>query len=246
MVFLRGYAIKLSQNNHLTGRSNNTGGEYMFPPHASKRYISAVPARPELRYDGRDFSRRPDLPRHAPISPELPRLAERPEESRNPMKILIVRVSSLGDVVHNMPMTADIMRHFPDATIDWVVEEGYVDLIRLNRHVRHVIPYALRRWRKNPFSAATRAEFRAFRAAVQQEAYDVVFDTQGLLKTGAVMGLARLAPRWQESRSGQRHRRFWLRRNFAHFSFAERAGRCAHPRGHTRTAGGGSGTGLPT
>ena len=48
------------------------------------------------------------------------------------MKILLVRVSSLGDVLHNLPMVADILRHHPDATIDWVVEEGYVSLVRLN------------------------------------------------------------------------------------------------------------------
>lgn len=110
------------------------------------------------------------------------------------MKILIVRVSSLGDVVHNMPMLADIKRHHPDAQIDWVVEEAYADLIRLNRHVSKVISYAQRRWRKSLFSSATRAEIRAFREALKHEAYDVVFDTQGLLKTGIVMGMARIAP----------------------------------------------------
>jgi ADP-heptose:LPS heptosyltransferase len=48
------------------------------------------------------------------------------------VKILLVRVSSLGDVLHNLPMVADILRHHPQATIDWVVEEGYVSLVRLN------------------------------------------------------------------------------------------------------------------
>ena len=66
------------------------------------------------------------------------------------MKILIVRVSSLGDVVHNMPMVADIRRFYPDATIDWVVEEAYTELVGLNGAVRKVIPFALRRWRKWP------------------------------------------------------------------------------------------------
>ncbi|MFJ3044273.1 lipopolysaccharide heptosyltransferase I [Herbaspirillum chlorophenolicum] len=110
------------------------------------------------------------------------------------MKILIVRVSSLGDVVHNMPMVADISRHFPGAQIDWVVEEGYASLVRLNPHVRNIIPIALRRWRKTLFSAATRAEISAFRRALRAEQYDVVFDTQGLLKTSVVMRMARLAP----------------------------------------------------
>ncbi|MFC3110327.1 lipopolysaccharide heptosyltransferase I [Undibacterium arcticum] len=110
------------------------------------------------------------------------------------MNILIVRVSSMGDVVHNMPMVADILRHHPDANIDWVVEEGYTSLVRLNLGVRRVIPFALRRWRKSLWSPATRAEMRAFYASLQEDAYDYVFDTQGLFKTGLVMRLARLAP----------------------------------------------------
>jgi heptosyltransferase-1 len=110
------------------------------------------------------------------------------------LKILIVRVSSLGDVVHNMPMVADICRHFPGAQIDWVVEEAYTSLVRLNPHVRNIIPIALRRWRKTLFSAATRAEILAFRRQLRAEPYDMVFDTQGLLKTSAVMRMARLAP----------------------------------------------------
>jgi heptosyltransferase-1 len=109
------------------------------------------------------------------------------------LKILIVRVSSLGDVVHNMPMVADIRRHFPAVQIDWVVEEAYTSLVRLNPHVHNVIPIALRRWRKTLFSAATRAEIAAFRRQLQAERYDVVFDTQGLLKTSVVMRMARLA-----------------------------------------------------
>ena len=108
------------------------------------------------------------------------------------MKILIVRVSSLGDVVHNMPMVADIRRFYPDATIDWVVEEAYTELVALNGAVRKVIPLALRRWRKSILRAATRAEMAAFYRQLQEEAYDYVFDTQGLLKTAIVMRLARL------------------------------------------------------
>lgn len=113
------------------------------------------------------------------------------------MKILIVRVSSLGDVVHNMPMVADILRNYPDAEIDWVVEEAYTNLVWLNRGVRSVIPFALRRWRKSLSAASTRAEtwaeMRAFHQALRAEAYDLVFDTQGLFKTGLVMRMARLA-----------------------------------------------------
>jgi heptosyltransferase-1 len=108
------------------------------------------------------------------------------------LNILLVRVSSLGDVLHNLPMVADILRHHPDAKIDWVVEEGYVSLVRLHPQVRTIIPFALRRWRKSLGSAATRAEIKAFFRTLRQQQYDYVFDTQGLLKTGIIMGAARV------------------------------------------------------
>lgn len=111
---------------------------------------------------------------------------------KRPLNILLVRVSSLGDVLHNLPMVADIARHYPDANIDWVVEEGYVSLVRLNARVRTIIPFALRRWRKSLGKAETRAELRAFFRTLRQQQYDYVFDTQGLLKTGIIMGAARI------------------------------------------------------
>jgi len=108
------------------------------------------------------------------------------------LKILLVRVSSLGDVLHNLPMVADLLRRHPGATVDWVVEEGYVSLVRLNPHVRKVIPWALRRWRKSLGKKETRAEIRGFFRTLREEEYDYVFDTQGLLKTGIIMGAARV------------------------------------------------------
>ncbi|QJE00616.1 lipopolysaccharide heptosyltransferase I [Massilia forsythiae] len=114
------------------------------------------------------------------------------------MKILLVRVSSLGDVLHNLPMVADILRHDPAAQVDWVVEEGYVGLVRLNPMVRKVIPFALRRWRKGLGDAAVRAELRGFWRELRAEAYDYVFDTQGLIKTGLIMAAARVRPGGQK------------------------------------------------
>lgn len=114
------------------------------------------------------------------------------------MNILLVRVSSLGDVLHNLPIVADIHRHYPDARVDWVVEEGYVSLVKLNPHVRKVIPFALRRWRKGLADAAVRAELRGFFRDLRAEQYDYVFDTQGLIKTGIVMACARTRPGGQK------------------------------------------------
>jgi heptosyltransferase-1 len=114
------------------------------------------------------------------------------------MKILLVRVSSLGDVLHNLPLVADILRHHPGAQVDWVVEEGYVSLVRLNPMVRKVIPFALRRWKKGLGDAAVRAELRGFFRDLRAEQYDYVFDTQGLIKTGIIMAAARVRPGGQK------------------------------------------------
>ena len=114
------------------------------------------------------------------------------------MKILLVRVSSLGDVLHNLPMVADILRHHPGAIIDWVVEEGYVSLVRLQPQVRKIIPWALRRWRKSLGKKETRAEIAAFFRTLRAEEYDYVFDTQGLIKTGIIMAAARVRPGGQK------------------------------------------------
>lgn len=65
------------------------------------------------------------------------------------MRILIVKTSSLGDVIHNLPVVSDIHQHFPDAIIDWCVEESFAAIPRLHPGVNEVIPVALRRWKKN-------------------------------------------------------------------------------------------------
>ncbi len=107
------------------------------------------------------------------------------------MKILIVKLSSLGDVVHAMPAVQDIRAAFPDATIDWVVEPAFAPLVRRVAGVHRVIECAIRRWRRSWWTGATRAEWRAFKAQLQQEQYDAVIDLQGLAKSAIVTRLAR-------------------------------------------------------
>jgi heptosyltransferase-1 len=102
------------------------------------------------------------------------------------MKVLIVKLSSLGDVVQTMPVVHDVRQHFPGAVIDWVVEEAFAPLVGRVLGVRRVLPIAERRWRKQRWNVANRRERAAFRAALGQEAYDVVIDFQGLIKSALV------------------------------------------------------------
>ena len=110
------------------------------------------------------------------------------------MKILIVKLSSLGDVVHTMPAVQDIRVAFPHAQIDWVVERGFAPLVRRCEGVTRVVECELRRWRKAPLGAQTRTEWRAFRDELRREAYDAVIDLQGLTKSALVARTARVAP----------------------------------------------------
>jgi heptosyltransferase-1 len=105
-------------------------------------------------------------------------------------RILFVKTSSLGDVVHNCPAASDVARSVPGAVIDWVVEEAFAEVVALHPRVRRVIPVAIRRWRGALLAAATWSEFGAFRAAVRSERYDAVIDSQGLVKSALVASLA--------------------------------------------------------
>jgi len=110
------------------------------------------------------------------------------------LNILIVKLSSLGDVVHAMAALQDIRQAHPDAHIDWVVERSFAPLVRRCKGVRRVIPCELRRWRKDMFSQDTRAAWRLFKLELQSQAYDAVIDLQGLTKSALVAWLAALAP----------------------------------------------------
>jgi heptosyltransferase-1 len=105
-------------------------------------------------------------------------------------KILIVKTSSLGDVVHNFPALADLRRRFPHAAVDWVVEEAYAPIVRMSGGVRKTIPVAVRRWRRRLLGAQTWREIADWRRVLGEESYDAVIDTQGLLKSAVLAAAA--------------------------------------------------------
>jgi heptosyltransferase-1 len=105
--------------------------------------------------------------------------------------VLIVRPSSLGDIVHALPVVHDIRQHRAGTSVDWVAEEMFVELVALNREVRAVIPVALRRWRHALLAGATWREIAVFRGALRAEPYDVVLDLQEQVKGALIGWLAR-------------------------------------------------------
>ena len=109
------------------------------------------------------------------------------------MKILIVKLSSLGDVVHTLPAVTDIRTHFPTAQIDWVVERGFAPLLKVSTCVSNVIACDIRRWRKSWWTTQTRLEFANFKEKLQENEYDAIIDLQGLSKSAFISWLAKLS-----------------------------------------------------
>jgi heptosyltransferase-1 len=105
-------------------------------------------------------------------------------------RILFVKTSSLGDVVHQCPAVSDAARGIPEARIDWVVEDAFAGVARMHAGVARVIPVAVRRWRTALWRPEVWREMGAFRASLQGERYDAVVDTQGLLKSALITRLA--------------------------------------------------------
>ncbi|WP_336194425.1 lipopolysaccharide heptosyltransferase RfaC [Providencia stuartii] len=99
------------------------------------------------------------------------------------MRVLLVKTSSMGDVLHSLPALTDAQHVFPEIQFDWTVEEGFAQIPTWHSAVNQVIPVAIRRWRKNWFSAPIRAERTAFRQQLTATHYDAVIDAQGLLKS---------------------------------------------------------------
>lgn len=132
-----------------------------------------------------------------------------------PKKILLVKTSSLGDVVHNLPVVADIRSACGEGVvIDWVVERSFAAVPALHPRVRSVIPCEIRRWRRSWKSQDVRAEWRSFVHRLRRETYDAILDTQGLLKSAIVARVARGARYGLDWRSSREPLRLFYDRVF--------------------------------
>jgi heptosyltransferase I len=108
------------------------------------------------------------------------------------LKILLVKLSSLGDVLHTLPVVNDIKTAHPAAQIDWVVESAFAGVVQRCEGVNRVITCELRKWRKSLWTTQTRQSWAAFKADLQREPYDAVIDLQGLTKSAVVSKLVKL------------------------------------------------------
>jgi heptosyltransferase-1 len=105
--------------------------------------------------------------------------------------LLFIKTSSLGDVIHHMPALTEARAARPDLSFAWMVEEAFAPLVRLHPAVNTVVPVAWRRWRKSLYAPATIAEIARNVRDIRSKVYDVIVDTQGLLRTGILSRIAR-------------------------------------------------------
>lgn len=120
------------------------------------------------------------------------------------MRVLIVKTSSMGDVLHTLPALTDATQAIPGICFDWVVEEGFAQIPTWHSAVEKVLPVAIRRWRKDWFSAQVKSERLAFRDSLRAMQYDAVIDAQGLVKSAALVTRLAHGPKhgmdWQTAR----------------------------------------------
>ena len=101
------------------------------------------------------------------------------------MRILLVKMSSMGDVFHTFPALSDALKAVPNLQVDWVVEQSFAEIPAWHPAVKQVYPIELRKWRKHPLKY--RADIKAFFAQLQNQTYDLILDAQGLLKSAWVL-----------------------------------------------------------
>jgi heptosyltransferase I len=118
--------------------------------------------------------------------------------------ILVMKTSSLGDIIHTLPALSDAVKFNPKLKFNWVVEEAFAEVPIWHKAVTKVIPVALRRWRHNPFMAIKSGEFKNFWQNLRVDKYDYIIDAQGLFIKSGLISLAahglRSGFNWQSAR----------------------------------------------
>jgi heptosyltransferase-1 len=118
------------------------------------------------------------------------------------MKVLIVKMSALGDIIHALPVLDYLHQVSPGIEVDWVVEEPFREVLEGNLPISRIHTVRTRIWRKNPLALATLREIRAMKKALREKEYDLLFDIQGNLKSGLISMLSGVGERIGFARDG--------------------------------------------
>jgi lipopolysaccharide heptosyltransferase I len=130
------------------------------------------------------------------------------------MRIVLVRLSALGDIVHTWPLADALRTARPDAHLSWVVEPALAPLVDGHPAIDAVLTADTRRWRRRPFSARTRAEVAVLKTRFAELEPDLAIDSQGTLKSAAIT-------RWTRARRRVGLARPWRRELLAGMAYTE-------------------------
>ncbi len=120
------------------------------------------------------------------------------------MRVLLVKTSSMGDVIHTLPALTDALAAIPELQVDWVVEEAFAEIPAWHPAVAEVIPVAIRRWRKHLLQRQTWHQWQLYRRWLRAKHYDAVLDAQGLLKSALLVACQARGPRYGLDRHSAR------------------------------------------
>ncbi|MEN9916731.1 MAG: lipopolysaccharide heptosyltransferase [Pseudomonadota bacterium] len=107
------------------------------------------------------------------------------------MRVLIIKMSSMGDIIHTLPAVTDATKAISNIQFDWVVEEAFTEIPKWHNQVYQVIPIALRRWRKAICRTIQNGELKQFYTQLRAQEYDFVLDAQGSIKSAITSYLSR-------------------------------------------------------
>lgn len=99
------------------------------------------------------------------------------------MKVLLLKMSSMGDLIHNLPAITDLAKHRPDVELHWLCESSFADIARLHPFVHTIHELRWRTWRKQLWKKEYRQKLHALSSTLKNEHFDLVVDSQALLKS---------------------------------------------------------------
>lgn len=107
------------------------------------------------------------------------------------MRVLLVKLTSMGDLIHALPAITDATKAIPGITFDWVVDKNFSEVASWHPSVKKIIQTSHRTWKKNPWQTYKSEEFKQFLHSLREESYDVIIDGQSNFKSALITRLAK-------------------------------------------------------
>ena len=119
----------------------------------------------------------------------------------NTVRVLIIKLTSMGDLMHALPAINDAVKQFPEIEFDWVVDASFAEVCHWHPAVKHTIHTAHRRWKKQKWQSWQNGELKTFYRELNEGDYDLIIDLQGNIKSAVVAYLRRGAVHGYDKKS---------------------------------------------